>query len=522
MAWNDEFWVRIAGEQPALRLKARAKNRHVDIAVEVVAGEPRVPVDKALIGLLDSIDEKALLKRLEPKSRDFWRNSSSVVRAAEGKTVSLFTAVVAAIVPHISAKRTTLAYNVYQGLTFDMAELRRAVDDDVRALLEPIKSERATPYEIAPHLGVKTPPMKRAEAEAADDDETGIADDVDDEELVRSTTTWDQHHNLIFFGPPGTGKSFQLQQIVSSHLRAKDDAVYRVTFHPEFSYFDFVGTYKPRVGWMNSTNVFTDADAQEHRNREPRVYYAFDPGPLSTALVHALRNPAENVVLVIEEINRGNCAAIFGDVFQLLDRAGGDDVTGDRRGRSEYPIVPNAEWSAWLNEKLAEAKKPSPCWRDGRLTLPSNLYFYATMNTSDQSLFPMDTAFRRRWGLQYVGIDTTAAVKTKVRMTSGDQAGIAWVVFSKVVNELIVEHTRSDDKQMGPWFVQRAQGDAFVADVQFRSKVLFYLWSEVFRDAPQKVFHADVRTYDQVVRKHADGHRVFSDEVMVRLEGKGP
>ena len=120
--------------------------------------------------------------------------------------------------------------------------------------------------------------------------------------------------------------------------------MYRVTFHPEFSYFDFVGTYKPRVGWMKSLNDFTDADRRLQPNREPRVYYAFDPGPFSRALVQALKSPSESVVVVVEESNRGNCAAIFGDVFQLLDRVG-DDKSPEDRGRSEYPVVPSAEWT---------------------------------------------------------------------------------------------------------------------------------------------------------------------------------
>jgi hypothetical protein len=518
MSWNNDFWLILAGDKPSLRFSLHAKNHPFHLPVELVAGEPRVPVDKAVLALLDQVDEKSLSSRLQDESMTNWRNYSSDIRAAAGKTVGLFKAVTAIIVPRISATRSTLAFNVYDGLCFDLTELSQIVDEDVRARLNAVTKQRATTYEIAPLLGVMTPPALRAEARAqADGDGEGPAVEApeEEEEAPAAATTWDQHHNLIFFGPPGTGKSFQLQQIVASHLRATDDAVYRVTFHPEFSYFDFVGTYKPRVGWMNSTNVFTDADAREHRNREPRVYYAFDPGPLSKALVQALRSPKQSVVLVIEEINRGNCAAIFGDVFQLLDRFGSDDVKDERRGLSEYPIVPNAEWSAWLDEKLAGAT--TPCWHGGRLALPANLFFYATMNTSDQSLFPMDTAFRRRWGLQYVGIDTPAGVRTRVRVTSSDHEGVAWVAFSKVLNDLIVEHTRSDDKQMGPWFVKRAQGEQFVADVQFRSKVLFYLWSEVFRDAPQKAFHESIRTYDQLVRRHVDGHRVFSDEVFTRL-----
>ena len=513
MSWNDDFWVRLAGDQPSLRFDMFYRKRvDLRLPVEIVAGEPRVPVDDHVLGLLDKVNQQALFERVkDERQRKNWITSAAAVRAAVGKTVSLYTAVTSTVVPIGAVKRATINLNVYASLSFKVDELRAVLDPDLREILKSIKKPFASPYDIAPLLGIDTP---RSSA-AADDEEAEVeSEESTDAETAAATVAWDQHYNLIFFGPPGTGKSFQLQQIVSSHLRASDDRVYRVTFHPEFSYFDFVGTYKPRVGWMNSTNVFTDADNREHKSREPRVYYAFDPGPFSRALVQALKGPNDAVVVVVEEINRGNCAAIFGDVFQLLDRTG-DDKASEDRGRSEYPIVPSAEWAGWLEEQLKGVQ--SPCWSAGRLRLPGNLYLYATMNTSDQSLFPMDTAFRRRWGLQYVGVETTAAVKTRVRLHSNDREGVAWVDFARVLNDAIVEHTRSDDKQMGPWFVQRAPGDAYVAAVQFRSKVLFYLWAEVFRDAPQKVFHSSVRTYDQLVRRHGDGQTVFSEAIVAKL-----
>jgi hypothetical protein len=517
VSWNDVFWTRLGGEKPSLRFDMYFRKRDdLHLPVELVAGEPRVPVDDALLAQLNRVDQSALFARLKgDHERKMWTTNANNLRAAAGKTVSLYTAVVAIIVPLGAIKRQTLQLNVYTGLTFKVDALRAAVDPDIRAKLSSLKKPFATAYDIAPLLGIESP------RDTPDDDGTDTDDALaegPDTGPSATTVAWDQHYNLIFFGPPGTGKSFQLQQIVSSHLGATDDRVYRVTFHPEYSYFDFVGTYKPRVGWMKSLNDFTDADRRSHTNREPRVYYAFDPGPFSRALRQALRSPTEAVVVVVEEINRGNCAAIFGDVFQLLDRIG-DDVSPEVRGRSEYPIVPSAEWKAWLDEQLEGVN--SPCWADGRLRLPGNLYLYATMNTSDQSLFPMDTAFRRRWGLQYVGVETTTTVRTRVRLHAGDREGVAWVDFAKVLNEAIVEHTRSDDKQMGPWFVQRAPNDTYVADVQFRSKVLFYLWSEVFRDAPQKVFHPAVRTYDQLVRRHGDGQSVFLDAISGRLQPQG-
>lgn len=493
------------------------KRDDLRLPVEVVAGEPRVLVDAHVMDLLNKVDKSALFKRLtNDDHKKAWLANAATVRANADKTVSLNTAVVATVLPLGAPKRKTLTLNAYRSMYFKLEALRSVVDDEVREALSKFTRPFGSAYALAPLLNIETPG-------STTDEEPDEQEDEEAEELAETTqpttVAWDQHYNLIFFGPPGTGKSFQVQQIITSHLRATDDHVYRVTFHPEFSYFDFVGTYKPRVGWMKSINDFTDGDQRLHGNREPRVYYAFDPGPFSRALVHALKHPTQSVVVVVEEINRGNCAAIFGDVFQLLDRMG-DDKSAEERGRSEYPIVPSAEWKAWLDEELTSVA--SPCWAGGRLRLPGNLYLYATMNTSDQSLFPMDTAFRRRWGLQYVGVDTTALVRTRARLHAGDTDGVLWVDFAKVLNEAIVEHTRSDDKQMGAWFVQRAPGSTFVADVQFRSKVLFYLWSEVFRDAPHKVFHPDVRTYDQLVRRHGDGQVVFADSIAERLRPKTP
>jgi AAA domain (dynein-related subfamily) len=511
--WKETFWTRLAGEQQSRRFDMYyAKRDDLRLPVEIVAGEQRVPVDAHVLELLEAVNERELMNRLQDdRQRASWRTNAEAVRNAAGKTVSLYAAVVAAIVPVGAPTRRTLNLNVYASLWFKLDELRAVVDPDVRTALAVLKKQYVNPYEVARALGIETPGSSSTEDAENEEEPTNL-------EPTPTAVTWDQHHNLIFFGPPGTGKSFQLQQIVGLHLRATDDRVYRVTFHPEYSYFDFVGTYKPRVGWMKSLNDFTDADKKPHANREPRVYYAFEPGPFSRALVHALKNPANAVVVIVEEINRGNCAAIFGDVFQLLDRSSTDDKAREERGRSEYPIVPGAEWKSWLDEELVDVA--TPCWSQGRLQLPGNLYLYATMNTSDQSLFPMDTAFRRRWGLQYVGVETTASVRTRVRLHAGDREGANWVEFARVLNEAIVEHTRSDDKQMGPWFVQRAPDADYVADVQFRSKVLFYIWSEVFRDAPQKVFDPSVRTYDQLVRRHSEGQNVFSESVLQRLRPK--
>jgi hypothetical protein len=469
VSWNEDFWTRLAGENTSLHFDMYYRRREdLRLPVELVAGEPRVPVGDHLLALLDRVDQAVLFERVtEERQRRNWMTNAAAVRSAVGRTVSLYTAVVATLVPIGATRRQTINLNVYSGLQFKLEALRTVVDPSVRDRFASFRKPFASAYDLAPLLGIDTP--RTIQDDGASDgssDPEEVVEESPGVETASANVAWDQYYNLIFFGPPGTGKSFQVQQIVKSHLRASDDRVFRVTFHPEYSYFDFVGTYKPRVGWMKSLNDFMDADRRSHVAREPRVYYAFDPGPFSCALLRALKNPQDAVVVVVEEINRGNCAAIFGDVFQLLDRV--RDGESGERGRSEYPIVPSAEWKAWLDEQLSAS--PSPCWADGRLRLPGNLYLYATMNTSDQSLFPMDTAFRRRWGLQYVGVETTVLLRTRVRLHSGDRNGVAWVDFARAINEAIVEHTRSDDKQMGPWFVQPSPGGDYVADVQISFK----------------------------------------------------
>ncbi len=263
------------------------------------------------------------------------------------------------------------------------------------------------------------------------------------------------------------------------------------------------------MGWRTAArDGFTDADGRG-RDQEPVTYYRFEPGPLSEALRLADADPDKIVVLAIEELNRGNVAAIFGDVFQLLDRKRG---ASNQAGFSEYPLRPATEWALWLQAHCPAGH----VFRDGRLRLPPNLYLYATMNTSDQSLFPMDTAFRRRWGLHYVGLDNQGN-RAQVPLHASDDVGVRWLDLMAALNERIVDHTRSDDKQMGPWFVRSRPSQRLVDGVEFRSKVLFYLWDEVFRDRPESAFHADIRTYDALVRAYRAGRHVFHDELLIEV-----
>ena len=204
------------------------------------------------------------------------------------------------------------------------------------------------------------------------------------------------------------------------------------------------------------------------------ITYEFSPQVFTNAYVQAWKlqteaseqAPAQAVYLVIEEINRGNCAQIFGDLFQLLDR--------NEEGFSTYKIRADKDLTMYLQKELGKGHEGID---GGNLRLPANLHIIATMNTSDQSLFPMDSAFKRRWDWEYVPIDYGEEIASgKFEISIGDKK-YRWIDFLKVVNKRILESTDSEDKQMGNFFIKQS-----VDEKVFKSKVMSYLWHEVCKD----------------------------------------
>lgn len=218
------------------------------------------------------------------------------------------------------------------------------------------------------------------------------------------------------------------------------------------------------------------------------ITYDFTPQAFTNAYVKAWLNPTENVYLVIEEINRGNCAQIFGDLFQLLDR--------DDNGVSEYPVKADADLTKYLQNELGAGHEGIA---EGKIKLPANLYILATMNTSDQSLFPMDSAFKRRWEWKYVPTSITGDKKRILRVESKEETIMLnreqekkvlrlgmyeydWSIFLEKINKCITDATHSDDKQLGFWFVKTPKNSNLINIETFVSKVIFYLWADVFKD----------------------------------------
>lgn len=293
----------------------------------------------------------------------------------------------------------------------------------------------------------------------------------------------------IYYGAPGTGKSKTIKDLTFG------ESVIRTTFHPDSDYASFVGTYKPITEEVDLRDCYgkkvIDDDTKEVV-KEERIAYQFIPQAFLEAYVKAWKKlgSSKKQYLIIEEINRGNCAQIFGDLFQLLDR--------NEYGFSDYPIVADKdmqkylekEFAGWeitnkdeINQLYGEANMVNLIMKGERLVLPSNLYIWATMNTSDQSLFPIDSAFKRRWDWKYVpireGRDKETNAPLNWYINTGDKQYKWWSFISKV-NELIGSLTNSEDKKLGYFFCKAKDGE-IDADL-FVSKVIFYLWNDVFKD----------------------------------------
>ena len=277
----------------------------------------------------------------------------------------------------------------------------------------------------------------------------------------------------IFYGAPGTGKSHKIKDDANVKAADEKNLVFRTTFHPDSDYSTFVGAYKPTTTKRAVRNVAGDIvrDTNKEDVYEDCITYSFIPQAFLQAYVAAWNNPDDKVFLVIEEINRGNCAQIFGDLFQLLDR--------DDEGASEYPIIADKDIAKYLNGNDEEGQPVltnKDGIKDGKLRLPKNLYIWATMNTSDQSLFPIDSAFKRRWDWVYMPI--ADAKKNYVIEIDNDQYD--WWSFLEAINAIIESTTHSEDKKLGYFFAKAKDGRITVET--FVSKVIFYLWNDVFKD----------------------------------------
>ncbi len=404
--------------------------------------------------------------------------------------------------------------------------------------------------------------------------------------------------NRIVFGAPGTGKSFKINKECAKLIGDNNETDYeRVTFHPDYSYANFVGTYKPvmkkyqsRTHTQNGekevidvlkdtsltaqdkydllydkfkgdgltrlpillglytdenfetkkadgTPAVNDNSVERNHGRAIRPYvclddqdevkeeisYEYVPGPFMRVLVKALKsamtdNP-QPYLLIIEEINRANVAAVFGDIFQLLDR--GDDNC------SEYPIEATEDMKKYLSKEL---ELPEECFN--KIRIPDNMFIWATMNSADQGVFPMDTAFKRRWDFTYIGIDDndkdlqgkTVILGSKVKQK------VEWNTLRKAINNFLAKQKINEDKQLGPYFISRKivvpengneiDSEKFVK--VFKNKVIMYLFEDAAKQKRATVFEGCFQNstrYSEICREFDEkGIGIFNHDIQLATE----
>ena len=317
------------------------------------------------------------------------------------------------------------------------------------------------------------------------------------ETLSFKSNFFPHHRQIIYYGAPGTGKSHTIKQ---EEDEGKITCI-RTTFHPDSDYATFVGCYKPHK-IKNSDNLT----------------YEFVEQTFLSAYKQAWMNPDKEIALVIEEINRGNCAQVFGDIFQLLDR--------DDDGWSTYPIKADTDiaehlaeshiqaYAATMKERFGKDKQGNEKYPDRNwfefMALPPNMSILATMNTSDQSLFPIDSAFKRRWDWRYIPI-----CQGKSNGEDGKQEGElldwkietsaennSWWDFLRAINGIIESTTHSEDKELG-FFFCKADKEGMISADKFVNKVVFYLWTDVFKTYGFRsdIFNKDVEGKEKIAFK---------------------
>ena len=404
--------------------------------------------------------------------------------------------------------------------------------------------------------------------------------------------------NRILFGAPGTGKSFTLNRDLVELLGANNEDDYeRVTFHPDYSYANFVGTYKP-VMMDDSTEIISlatekevlvvltddsmsaqekydllydkfkgdgltrlplllglytdenfktrkvdgsdaagDNSVERNHGRAIRPYvnlskpsvgkkdisYEYVPGPFMRIYVKALKNSrTDNIkpfLLIIEEINRANVAAVFGDIFQLLDR--GDDFV------SEYPIQATEDIKKYLAKEIGGNPDDYK-----KIRIPDNMFIWATMNSADQGVFPMDTAFKRRWDFTYLGIDDNdKELQGKyVYLTDDKSQKVEWNKLRKAINNFLAKEKINEDKHLGPYFISRSiivpeKGDEIDRDKfirTFKSKVIMYLFEDAAKQKRSRLFEGcsqNNNRYSEICKEfEAKGVGIFNHDIQLECE----
>lgn len=280
--------------------------------------------------------------------------------------------------------------------------------------------------------------------------------------------------NEIVYGAPGTGKS---RYLTDKYGRAP--LTRRVVFHSEYSYYDFIGVYRPVPIYKETKESFKAIDGEEFVNGEPYIDYRFIPGLFIKVLVEAWLDPERMHTLLIEEINRADAAAVFGEVFQLLDR--------DIDGSSEYAFHPSEDLMCYL----MSIEGMQPYLKNG-VAIPSNMNIVATMNSADQGVKPMDSAFKRRWNFHYIRINIKGAVHEKAKIQYAGQE-VYWGSLIDLINNKLSGGTLrlEEDKLIGPYFIKPEE----VGKKRAIDKLLLYLWDDILRHSHDSFFNSNISSF---------------------------
>lgn len=286
-------------------------------------------------------------------------------------------------------------------------------------------------------------------------------------------------YNKIIYGAPGAGKSASVSKIVGENY-------IRTVFHPETQYSDFIGCLKPHKDISSGS-----------------ITYSFRKGPFIQVLEKALLHPDIHQFLVIEELNRANTAAVFGEIFQLLDR--------DNDGKSEYPIlIQDEDLHEALKQKLGSEHELIV---KRQLIIPNNLSIIATMNSSDQAVFPLDTAFKRRWIFEYLPIDFANCATGEVPIHHEDLPNIEWKTLAQAINTILVQLKVVEDKLIGPWFIKDSDLVEGQAEQTFIGKICSYLWDDALKyKNKDEIFRSDIHGYGQLYQTYSDKKPIFSEK----------
>ncbi|MGH4139868.1 AAA family ATPase [Clostridium sp.] len=300
-------------------------------------------------------------------------------------------------------------------------------------------------------------------------------------------------YNRILFGAPGTGKSYKIEE--ERMVFGKNYE--RVTFYLNYSYSQFVGNYKPKPKLR--------IDGTEY------VSYEFVPGPFLRTWTKAQKSikngNSENYLLIVEEINRANAAAVFGDVFQLLDR--------NDEGISEYEITTSEDMREYLIKKCEfTADEVST------IKIPRNMYIWSTMNSADQGVLPMDSAFKRRWNFEYIGINEGSAKIKNSEITLKSYGTIKWDILRTKINNGLISAGINEDKLIGPFFLSEKELKSSSIDEIFKSKLLMYLFEDVLKHRKGKLFKSKLDTFSKVIETYNKGEEIFDFDVMFSLSGE--